>query len=113
MDDVLIYSDGSYRDHMQKVYKVITRLREAGLCLDIDKCKFAAKEVKYLGFIISAGEGIKVDPEKVAAIQSWEAPVNIKGVQSFLGFANFYREFIGEFSNLSAPLSRLTYKGEP
>ena len=52
------------------MYKVVTHLREAGLRLDIDKCKFAAKEVKYLGFIISAGEGIKVDPEKVAAIWS-------------------------------------------
>lgn len=113
MDDVLIYSDGSYRDHMKKVRKVIARLGEAGLRLDIDKCEFAAKEVKYLGFIINAGEGIKVDPEKVAAIRSWEAPVNVKGVRSFLGFANFYREFIEEFSDLSAPLSILTHKKEP
>ena len=113
MDDVLIYSDGSYEDHMRKVCKVVTRLGEAGLRLDIDKCEFAAKEVKYLGFIISAGEGIKVDPEKVAAIRSWEAPVNVKGVRSFLGFANFYREFIEDFSDLSAPLSLLTHKTEP
>ena len=77
---MLIYLDSSYTDHIEKVYKVVTRLREAGLRLDIDKCKFAAKEVKYLGFIISAGEGVKVDPKKVAAIQSWEPPVNIKGV---------------------------------
>ena len=113
IDDVLIYSDGSYKDYMEKVCKVIARLREAGLCLDINKCKFAAKEVKYLGFIISIGEGIKVDPEKVAAIRSWEAPINVKGVQSFLGFTNFYREFIKEFSKLSALLSCLTYRGEP
>ena len=68
IDDMLIYLDGSYKDHIGKVRQVIACLREAGLCLDINKCKFAAKEVKYLGFIISAGEGIKVDPEKVTAI---------------------------------------------
>ena len=65
---MLIYSDDSYKDYIGKVRQVIARLREAGLCLDIDKCKFAAKEVKYLGFIISTREGIKVDPEKVTAI---------------------------------------------
>ena len=80
IDNVLIYSDGSYKNHMEKVYKVIAHLREADLCLDINKCKFATKEVKYLGFIISIGEGIKVDPEKVAAIRSWEALINVKGV---------------------------------
>ena len=113
MDDVLIYSDGSYEDHIKKVHKVVARLGEAGLRLDIDKCEFAAKEVKYLGFIISAGEGIKVDPEKVAAIRSWEAPVNVKGVRSFLGFANSTRDFIENFSDLSAPLSLLTHKNQP
>ena len=50
------------------MYKVITHLRKAILRLDIDKCKFIAKEVKYLGFIISIGEGVKIDPKKVAAI---------------------------------------------
>ena len=110
---MLIYLDSSYKDYIKKVYKVVACLREAGLYLDIDKCKFAAKKVKYLGFIISIGEGIKVDPEKVAAIRSWEAPVNVKGVRSFLEFANFYREFIEDFSDLSAPLSLLIYKMEP
>ena len=80
MDNILIYLDSSYKDYIKKVYKIMACLREAGLYLDIDKCEFATKEVKYLGFIISTGEGIKVDPEKVAAIQSWEAPVNVKGV---------------------------------
>jgi hypothetical protein len=113
MDDVMIYSDGSYKDHMAKVRQVVERLAKAGLKLDIDKCEFAVKEVKYLGFIISAGEGVKVDPEKVDAIRSWEAPTTVKAVRSFLGFANFYRDFIEDFSELAAPLVRLTRKEEP
>lgn len=68
MDNMLIYLDSFYKDYMKKVYKVVACLGEAGLYLDIDKYKFAAKEVKYLGFIISAEEGIKVDLEKVATL---------------------------------------------
>ena len=92
---------------------MVERLGKAGLKFDIDKCEFAAKEVKYLGFIISAGEGIKVDPAKVEAIRGWEAPTNVKEVRSFLGFANFYRDFIEEFSDLAAPLTLLTRKDCP
>jgi hypothetical protein len=69
MNDVFIYSDGSYQDHMSKVKKVLRRLREAGLKLDIKKSEFAFSEVKYLGFIISVEKGIKVDPGKVEAIK--------------------------------------------
>jgi hypothetical protein len=58
--------------------------------------------------IISAGEGIKVDPEKIAAIKEWESPVNVRGVRSFLGFANFYRDFIDNFSEIATPLTKLT-----
>lgn len=80
LDDTLIYSDGSLEDHRRKVKLVLQRLQEAGLQLDINKCEFECKSVKYLGFIIEAGKGFRMDPEKVAAIQSWEAPKTVKGV---------------------------------
>lgn len=110
MDDILIWSDGDYLDHMTKVSQILTKLKAAGLSIDLGKCEFAVKEVKYLGFIISAGEGIKVDPEKVAAIKEWEPPTNVRGVRSFLGFANFYRDFIDNFSEIATPLTKLTRK---
>jgi len=113
LDDVLIYTDGSYEDHMAKVNMVLERLSAAGLKLDIKKCEFAVKQVKYLGFIITAGEGIKVDPEKVEAIRKWEAPTNLRGVRSFIGFANFYRDFIKNFGDIAAPLLELTKKSTP
>jgi hypothetical protein len=69
MNDVLIYSDGSYQDYISKVKKMLRRFHKAGLKLDIEKSEFAFSEVKYLGFIISAGEGIKVNPGKVEAIK--------------------------------------------
>ena len=51
-----------------------------------------------------------MDPVKVKAIAEWEAPTSVKGVRSFLGFANFYKRFIKDFSDLVRPLTDLTYK---
>lgn len=110
IDDVLIYTDGSLEDHRRKVKMVVRRLREAGLHLDIDKCEFEVQEVKYLGFIIQVGQGIRVDPEKIQAILQWVPPSSVKGVRSFLGFANFYRAFVPDFAAIATPLVHLTKK---
>lgn len=113
LDDVLVYTGGSRRDHMAKVRTTLERLREAGLHLDPKKCEFAVKQVKYLGYIVVAGKEIRPDPEKVAAIRDWEAPTRVRGVRSFLGFANFYRGFIENFAQLAEPLQRLTRANVP
>ena len=83
---------------------------ENSLYLDIDKCEFHKMEVKYLGLIVST-EGIKVDSEKVEAILNWQAPKSVSDIQSFLGFAGFYRRFIKDFSRKTKVLNDLT-KGE-
>jgi hypothetical protein len=110
IDDILIYSSGSLQDHREKVEKVLTRLQEAGLQCDLDKCEFEVKTTKYLGLIIDAGKGVRMDPDKVKAIREWLAPTSVKGVRSFLGFANFYRRFIQGFSEIVRPLTELTQK---
>ena len=108
LDDILIFTDGSRAQHREHVRKVLARLREAGLQIDIDKCEFEVKTTKYLGFIVEAGKGIRMDPEKVEAIRGWEAPRTPKGVRAFLGFANFYRRFIRDFAKIARPLIDLT-----
>ena len=54
-----------------------------------------------------------MDPKKIEAIVNWESPVNVKDICAFLGFANFYRRFIANFSELALPLTRLTRKDVP
>jgi hypothetical protein len=82
------------------------------LKFDIEKSEFAFSEVKYLGFIISAKENIKIDPGKIEAIKKWEAPTIVKGVRSFIRFSNFYRGFIEKFSEVAAPLMLLIRKNQ-
>lgn len=110
MDDILAYTDDSEKGHWKTVRSILSKLEKAGLYLDIDKCDFMCREVKYLGFIIRAGESVNVDPIKVKAILEWQAPTSVKGVRSFLGFANFYRCFVNKFSEIVAPLTNLTKK---
>jgi hypothetical protein len=68
-------------------------VKKVGLTLKATKCEFHTHKMEYLGYII-APEGISMDPKKVRVVEEWKEPTNVKGVQSFLGFANFYRRFI-------------------
>jgi hypothetical protein len=111
LDDIIIYSENEL-EHEGQVKKVLGRLREAGLQADIKKSEFSVKRTKYLGFIIST-DGIQVDPEKVEVIQAWQPPTTVKGIQSFLGFCNFYRRFIKEYGRIARPLTQLTRKDCP
>ena len=65
--------------------------------------------MKYLGFIITT-KGIRMDPEKVSCSLRWKTLKNVTDVQCFLGFANFYRWFIKDYSKVITPLTRLTKK---
>ena len=111
LDDILIYSDNEL-EHEEHVKKVLERLRSAGLQVDLKKCEFSVKHMKFLGFIVSMN-GIEVDPEKVEVIYNWMPPKTVKGVQSFLGFCNFYRRFIRDYGVIAKPLVCLTKNNTP
>ncbi len=106
LDDILIFSP-SLQVHTQHVRQVLQRLLENQLYAKAEKCVFHAKSVSFLGHIIAA-EGIKADPAKVRAVAKWPIPDSRKALQRFLGFANFYRRFIRNFSLVAAPLMALT-----
>ena len=109
LDDILIYTKGTLKKHIQEVKKVFKALQEADIRLRPDKCKFHVKTVKFLGSIITT-DGIQMDDEKVKAIREWPEPRNLKEVQAFLGFANFYRRFIQGYSQIGTPLTKMTKK---
>jgi Holliday junction resolvasome RuvABC ATP-dependent DNA helicase subunit len=95
---VLIYTDGSLDEHYAHVRTILKKLTEASLYLNIKKYEFDYTETKYLRYIVRAGEGIRIDPEKIRAILEWQPLTIVRGVRGFLGFANFYRKFIRGFS---------------
>ena len=106
--DILIYSEFE-AEHEIHVKRILTKLREAGLQVDITKCAFHVTEVPYLGLTVTT-KGIKMDPAKIETVVNWPTPKTMKDVQSFLGFANFYRRFILGFSKIAEPLTKLTKK---
>ncbi len=106
LDDLIVYSD-SLEEHESRLISVLGRLREYGLKLSLDKCKFFQTEVRYLGHIVSR-EGVKTDPEKIRALKTWPRPQNLKELKSFLGFSGYYRRFIKDYSKIVKPLTNLT-----
>jgi len=69
------------------------------------------EEIPILGVIVGKGQ-VKMEQEKIKAVKEWKTPTNIKDVESFLGFANFYRRFIHNFSHTARPLNELKGKKE-
>jgi hypothetical protein len=116
IDDVFI---GSGKDpekklsdlhyHQKCVKDVLQVFRENKLFLKAEKCEFAQREIGYLGFVINK-DGMKMDPLKVEAIAKWPIPTKLKELQSFLGFANFYRRFIKDYASITRPFHDLTKK---
>jgi len=111
LDDILIYSD-SIAEHKDHVREVLRRLRTNGLFASPNKYVFHRDKVEFLGFILGP-QGVQMDNSKVSVIQEWPTPRCLKDVQAFLGFANFYRCFIHNYSRIATPLTQLTRKSVP
>ena len=95
LDDIIVFSKED-PDHLQHLRKVFLKCRKFGISLNRKKSHFAMEEGKLLGNIISE-RGIKIDLDRVAAIQQIGLPRNKKEIQSFLGKVNFLRRFITNF----------------
>jgi len=111
MDDILVYTH-TIEHHREIVTRVLAVLRKNWLYLKAEKCSFKCPSVEYLGLILSEGH-VEMDPVKIAGVRDWPTPKNVTEVQSFVGFVNFYRRFIPNFSHVASPLHCLTKKAEP
>jgi len=111
MDDMIIATEDDEVLHELRINHILDKLKKYDLFLKPEKCKFHQCEVEYLGVLIGNGT-VKMDPVKVQGIANWPTPLTVKDVQSFLGFCNFYRIFIKNFSDITQPLNDLTCKNE-
>ncbi len=108
LNDILIYFDNKL-EHEIHVKLILQKLQEADLQMNIIKCKFHVTQVLYLELIIIIKE-IKMNSSKINIIVNWLILINVKDVQSFLDFANFYRRFIYDYSRITTSLTCLIRK---
>ena len=108
IDDVVIYSCNE-EEHAEHLKTIFERFDRYNLRLNPAKCVFGLREVKLLGFIVSAA-GLRADPAKVTAITRMQAPQNLAEARSFLGMTGYYRQCIKDYAKISQPLVHLTKK---
>jgi hypothetical protein len=108
IDDILIYSKDE-EEHKRHLHLVLQKLRDHQLYDKMSKCEFWLKEFPFLGHAISEG-GISVGPSKIEDVLSWNTPMSVSDIRSFLGLARYYRRFIKGFSKISKPMTELLGK---
>ena len=106
IDDLLVLTKGTFKDHLEKVEIALTKLRDAGMQVHPEKSMFGRGEVEYLGYHLTR-EGIKPHPKKITAILNVAKPTTLKEFRRFVGLVNFYRDVWKGKSQHMAPLADL------
>ena len=108
VDDLVIHSK-TFEEHLIHLRAVFELLRKYMLKINRKKCDWVKAEIKLLGHIISK-DGLKMDPEKIKAIQEWKKPSKVVHIQQFMGITGYYRRFIKTYADIAAPLTNLVKK---
>lgn len=103
LDDIVIYSN-SIEEHKHHLKSVLETLQKNHLVAKLSKCAFFYEQIGFLGFIIGNGK-VQTDPGKIEKVKEWPIPKTVKDCQSFLGLTGFYRRFIKNYSQITAPLT--------
>ena len=110
MDDIFIFTK-ELQQNIKYIKQTLQQLQDNNLYLKPEKCTSWTTKVEYLGLIIQENL-ISMDPVKLNGIKDWPTPTTVKQVRSFLGFGNYYRQFIQGYGNLTWPLNDLSRKDE-
>lgn len=102
----------SWEEHIIHVQSVPQRLIENSLFVKTKKCEFDGSTVFFLGYVVAKGS-LQMGPSKVLAVTSWPVPDSHKLFQRFLGFANFYRHLIQNYSSVATPRCRSAVTQQP
>ncbi len=98
LNDILIYSK-IRKKHRNHVRLVLRWLCKAELQINIWKCKFNVEKTVFLKVIVSE-QDLCMNSSKMIIIVNWTTSINLKEIQSFVKFVNFYRHFIRNFFKL-------------
>ncbi|KAI5121092.1 hypothetical protein M0805_001950 [Coniferiporia weirii] len=110
MDDIFIFASNLQELH-RKTLQVLNICNANDLYCKPEKCLFMVQEAEFLGMIIIPNN-INMDPVKLTGISEWPTPKTVKQLRSFMGFCNYYRRFIPNFSQIMYPLNELTHTNE-
>ena len=110
-DDILIYGAGTteeeaLQDHDRNLLQLMERFKNKNMKLNKGKIKLRSKEVLFMGHVITS-EGLKVDLEKIRAVQEMPTPTDVAGVRRFIGFTNYLIKFLPRLSDVCVPLRQL------
>ncbi|MBW0500751.1 hypothetical protein O181_040466 [Austropuccinia psidii MF-1] len=107
-DDIIIYTE-TWEDHVQYIERVLSKCTPINLKISLKNCNFGQQELLALGHKVS-GLSLAIDQNKVAAVLQNPVPKSIKEMQSFLGFASYYRNHIKNFAHITSSLYKLCSK---
>uniref|UniRef100_A0A8C5DBJ5 Gypsy retrotransposon integrase-like protein 1 n=1 Tax=Gouania willdenowi TaxID=441366 RepID=A0A8C5DBJ5_GOUWI len=111
LDDIVAYSN-TWAEHLDILYVIFEKLKQASLTLNLAKCDFGRATVTYLGKQVGQGQ-VRALADKVQAIFSFPIPQNRRELRRFLGMAGYYRGFCKNFAEVVAPLTSLTSPSKP
>lgn len=105
LDDLIIVNS-TFESHIETLLKVFEILKSANLMVNVAKCKFCKASLSFLGYIVDRN-GLHTNPDKVKAIVEYPKPKNTTEIKRFLGIASWYRRFIRDFAEITAPITEL------
>ncbi len=111
MDDIGVATRTNISDHRRVVHDILKVAQLHDLYFKPEKCLFHSSSMDYLGVILEKGV-TRMDPAKIAGVDTWPIPKNATEVRKVLGFFNFYRPFIQDFAFIARPLHKLTRKDQ-
>ena len=111
VDDGVIMSEEA-ADHIEHTAEVLKRLLANGITLKASKCCFGANKITTLGHELTAGQGIKLDPDKIRAIMQTEPCRRVDALRAFIGTISWVSKSIPNHTALLQPLRKIANKYE-
>lgn len=108
IDDILLHAQ-TEDEFIERLKRVLTRLKQKGIVLSPNKCSFGMKEVEILGHTVNA-EGSHFSKEKLQGVLEFPLPATGTQMQSFLGLCNYFRRHVKEIADTEKPLRILSTK---